>query len=88
MTEALLYQKLDKEKVRCNLCAHHCIVHPGKAGLNYVYIGNVSSDRDMDTKCPQCGYVLIERLGFGITQNDIKDGHCPNCGMKITGIGL
>jgi len=42
----------------------------------------------MDTKCPQCGYVLIERSGFGITQNKIKDGHCPNCGMKITGIGL
>ncbi len=59
-----------------------------KESLNYIYIGNAVSDRNMDTKCPQCGYVLIERSGFGITQNKIKDGHCPNCGMKITGIGL
>jgi len=59
-----------------------------KAGLNYVYIGNFASDRDMDTKCPQCGYVLIERLNFGIIKNNIKDGHCPNCGTKIAGVGL
>ncbi|ODS39224.1 MAG: AmmeMemoRadiSam system radical SAM enzyme [Candidatus Altiarchaeales archaeon WOR_SM1_79] len=59
-----------------------------KERLNYVYVGNVVSDRNMDTKCPECGYVLIERSDFGITQNKIKDWHCPNCGMKITGVGL
>jgi len=59
-----------------------------KAGLHYVYIGNVTLARDMDTKCPQCGNVLIERLDFGIIKNNIKKGHCPNCGMKIAGVGL
>jgi pyruvate formate lyase activating enzyme len=59
-----------------------------KESLNYVYIGNAVSDRNMYTKCPQCDYVLIERSGFGIIQNKIKDGHCPNCGMKIAGIGI
>jgi len=38
MKEALLYQKLDKKKVRCNLCAHHCIVNPGKEGICHVRI--------------------------------------------------
>jgi pyruvate formate lyase activating enzyme len=58
------------------------------AGLKYVYVGTVASDRYMDTKCPQCGYILIERLNFEITKNNIMDGHCPNCGTKIPGVGL
>jgi len=33
MKEALLYQKLDEKKVRCNLCAHRCVIHPGKSGI-------------------------------------------------------
>ncbi|MBA7621850.1 hypothetical protein ES703_29218 [subsurface metagenome] len=33
MKEALLYQKLDNNKVRCNLCEHRCVIHPGKAGI-------------------------------------------------------
>ncbi len=59
-----------------------------KAGLDYVYIGNTANTGDMDTKCPRCNSLLIERLGFGIIQNNINDGHCPNCGMKIAGVGL
>jgi len=59
-----------------------------KTGLNYVYVGNAASEIDMDTECPQCGYMLIERLGFGITQNSINGGHCPHCGAKIAGVGL
>jgi len=59
-----------------------------KAGLNYIYIGNVSSVGDADTKCPRCSYLLIERSGFGITKNNIKDGHCPRCKTKIAGVGF
>jgi pyruvate formate lyase activating enzyme len=33
MKEALLYQKLDDQKVQCNLCAHHCKLAPGKFGI-------------------------------------------------------
>lgn len=59
-----------------------------KAGLNYVYIGNVSSVGDTDTKCPLCGHLLIERSVFGVIHNTIKDGQCPKCGLKIAGVGL
>ena len=33
MKEALLYQKLDKNKVRCNLCAHRCVISSGNDGI-------------------------------------------------------
>jgi pyruvate formate lyase activating enzyme len=33
MHEALLYEKLDGQRVRCNLCAHHCLVAPGHKGV-------------------------------------------------------
>jgi len=33
MKEAMLYEKLKGNKVRCNLCAHHCVINPGKRGI-------------------------------------------------------
>lgn len=33
MQEALLYEKLVNNKVRCNLCAHHCVIADGKRGV-------------------------------------------------------
>lgn len=53
------------------------------AGLNYIYVGNVSSGSDMNTKCPECGTLLIERSGFGVLRNIIKEGHCPKCSFQI-----
>jgi len=31
--EALLYQKLDGDRVRCDLCAHRCAIAPGRKGV-------------------------------------------------------
>lgn len=31
--EAMLYEKLDDQKVRCNLCGHRCVVPEGKLGV-------------------------------------------------------
>jgi len=33
MKEAMLYEKLSDNKVRCNLCAHHCVIADGKQGV-------------------------------------------------------
>ena len=30
--EAMLYEKLDGEKVRCELCGHNCVIVSGKYG--------------------------------------------------------
>lgn len=59
-----------------------------EAGLYYVYLGNVTSNGDMDTKCPQCGKILIERSNFGVMKNIIQENRCPNCGMEIAGVVL
>lgn len=31
--EALLYERLTQNRVRCNLCAHHCVIADGKKGV-------------------------------------------------------
>ncbi|MCW8800182.1 MAG: AmmeMemoRadiSam system radical SAM enzyme [Desulfobacter sp.] len=57
-------------------------------GLRYVYEGNVPGEAGENTYCHDCGTVVIERSGFGFTQNYLQDGKCPECGTKIDGVGL
>jgi pyruvate formate lyase activating enzyme len=55
-------------------------------GLEYVYTGNVPGNEISDTKCPKCRSTLIERVGFRIVSNMIKEGRCNKCGTVIEGI--
>lgn len=57
-------------------------------GLRYVYEGNVPGEHGEDTYCYQCGALLIDRYGFYVRQNLIKNGACPECGAKIAGVGM
>jgi pyruvate formate lyase activating enzyme len=59
-----------------------------QVGLNYVYVGNVPGNWAASTFCPGCGKILIERSGYNIVQNVIKDALCPHCKAKISGIGF
>ncbi|NQT95020.1 MAG: AmmeMemoRadiSam system radical SAM enzyme [Candidatus Omnitrophica bacterium] len=56
------------------------------AGLRYVYIGNVPGHKGETTYCPYCYKVLIERIGYNVVENNIKDGKCKFCKNKIEGI--
>ncbi|MEM2838536.1 MAG: AmmeMemoRadiSam system radical SAM enzyme [Thermoplasmata archaeon] len=56
-----------------------------KAGLKYVYEGNVPGEEREDTFCPSCGELLIKRYGFSVMKNVIEDSKCPKCGTKIEG---
>ncbi len=56
------------------------------AGLRYVYEGNIPGQGHENTFCPACRTVLIERYGFAVRANRIKDGCCPACGTPIAGI--
>ncbi|MCX8173473.1 MAG: AmmeMemoRadiSam system radical SAM enzyme [Thermoplasmata archaeon] len=53
-------------------------------GLANVYIGNVWGEPDI-TYCPKCNEILIEREGFSVVYNKIKDGKCSKCKEKIFG---
>jgi pyruvate formate lyase activating enzyme len=58
------------------------------AGLRYVYEGNVPGLGGENTCCPSCGKLLIERHGYAIAANMIRNGTCPGCGAAIAGVGM
>jgi pyruvate formate lyase activating enzyme len=57
-----------------------------KAGLKYVYEGNVPGEGGENTYCPACKQILIERFGYSISANLIRQGRCPKCNAIIEGI--
>ena len=58
------------------------------AGLHYVYAGNIpGAVRNFEnTYCHSCDELLIERWGFNVRKNRLKDGHCPKCETSIPGV--
>ena len=58
-----------------------------KAGLNYVYVGNVRGLKDVETTfCPACKKPVIERQMYLIRSLRVKDGRCDLCGAEIAGV--
>ena len=55
-------------------------------GLHYVYIGNVPGHPGTHTYCPNCGRVIIRRMGFAVVENHIVEGKCEYCGNLIPGV--
>jgi pyruvate formate lyase activating enzyme len=58
-----------------------------ESGLRYVYAGNLPGrvGRFEKTFCPGCKATLVERYGFKVLKNRIKNGSCPDCGTPIAG---
>jgi pyruvate formate lyase activating enzyme len=59
-----------------------------KAGLKYVYTGNVPGESGESTFCYNCGEKLIFRRGFYVATNRVTHNQCPDCGAIIHGVGL
>jgi len=57
-----------------------------ETGLRYVYEGNVPGETGENTYCHKCGKTLIQRFGYSIQENKIKNSACTYCGAKIDGI--
>jgi len=57
-----------------------------KAGLRYVYTGNVPGNAAENTFCYSCGEMVIERRGFQVGKLRIKNGQCEKCGTQIDGV--
>lgn len=53
-----------------------------KAGLEYVYAGNIPGNAAENTYCPKCGEVIIKRIGYQIERFD-KNGKCGKCGENL-----
>ncbi|MBT8366208.1 MAG: AmmeMemoRadiSam system radical SAM enzyme [Deltaproteobacteria bacterium] len=57
-----------------------------KAGLRYVYTGNVPGNAAENSLCYKCGETVIERWGFQVGKMRIKNGNCTKCGVPIDGV--
>ncbi|MBN2243658.1 MAG: AmmeMemoRadiSam system radical SAM enzyme [Acidobacteria bacterium] len=58
------------------------------SGLHYVYAGNRPGDSgDLEnTRCPKCGELLVERIGYRILSCRLEPGgRCPRCKLAIPG---
>jgi pyruvate formate lyase activating enzyme len=56
------------------------------AGIKFAYIGNIPGNEAISTNCPRCKKMIVERKGYTIVNNHLKNGTCGFCGEKIPGI--
>lgn len=57
-------------------------------GLRFVYAGNLPGcvGPYEDTRCPGCGTLLVKRIGYTILRNEVVDGTCRRCHVRVPGI--
>jgi pyruvate formate lyase activating enzyme len=55
-------------------------------GMNFVYVGNVPGHKGEHTYCPVCKQVVVGRIGYTITQMNLKNGKCKFCKNPIPGV--
>lgn len=55
-------------------------------GLLHIYTGNIPGQGGENTICPGCSKVVIERLGYSISEKNMEKGSCSFCGHQIAGI--
>jgi pyruvate formate lyase activating enzyme len=56
-----------------------------KAGLRYVYVGNLPGNAHNSTPCPGCGKIAVERTGFTVLGGTLSEGTCTACGAILDG---
>jgi len=72
-----------------NIAAIDAALQSAKKKLPYVYFHNFVGSEWVNTLCPGCGSIVIERLSLGCGGDKLKkvfcdeDGKCPECGRGI-----
>ncbi|MBD3305559.1 AmmeMemoRadiSam system radical SAM enzyme [candidate division KSB3 bacterium] len=57
------------------------------AGLQYVYVGNIPGHEGENTYCPNCGSIVIRRIGYRIVAANLDEqGRCTQCQHPIPGV--
>ena len=46
--------------------------------LRFVYVGNIGAG-EANTTCPDCGHVLVRRMGYSVKVSGIEQGRCVKC---------
>jgi pyruvate formate lyase activating enzyme len=55
-------------------------------GIHYAFVGNVPGHPGNHTYCAACGKVVIERRGFFVSAQHMKEGRCEFCSKEIPGV--
>lgn len=59
-----------------------------RAGLKYVYLGNVDEPDGGNTICPGCGQIVIRRKGLQFIDTELTGNLCNYCRHEIAGVEL
>ena len=54
-----------------------------KAGLKFVYAGNVPGHKTENTLCYSCGKLIVQRFGYQTKVVGLKDSKCKFCGAEL-----
>ena len=54
-----------------------------KAGLKFVYAGNVPGHKSENTFCYSCGKLLVQRFGYQTKVIGVEDSRCKFCGAEL-----
>ncbi len=54
-----------------------------KAGLEFVYVGNVAGHDGENTRCPACHRLVARRTGYTIEDLQIRGTYCAMCGADL-----
>ena len=57
-----------------------------RAGLRYVYTGNVHDRTGDATWCPGCGTAVIERDWYDLGEWCVRSSSCGHCGHPLPGL--
>jgi len=54
-----------------------------KAGLRFIYAGNVPGHKSENTTCYSCGKPIVERFGYETGVVGLEGSRCRFCGAEL-----
>jgi pyruvate formate lyase activating enzyme len=54
-----------------------------KAGLKFIYTGNVPGHKSENTTCYSCGKLIVERFSYQAKVLGLEDSKCKYCGVEL-----
>lgn len=59
------------------------VVTMAREQLKYVYTGNMYMEGGGDSRCHQCGSLLVERTGYSVHVTGLEGDRCSSCGADV-----
>jgi pyruvate formate lyase activating enzyme len=54
-----------------------------RAGLKFIYAGNIPGHDSESTRCYACGQVVVKRFGYDTEVSGLNGSRCRNCGAEL-----